>query len=297
MPRIVIDADAQKVLSESAKAKKAVESIGDGAVKAGKKIEASLGDTISKAVLRVELLKKVLSGAGQALSTILDKASQSSQSAGGRKVETAASFAELGIRDIPKAIDRMEATKGVASMQQRAGFASALVGASRSARVPFSPEQAQEALQMFARGGEVMYGQGGQAILEGLSHGKTPEQIRTEAARKRPGLVSIYGTANDVSEELATQSKEREAQLITEEDEHQRGLQTRIGRARTAIRATDLPLSVRGLYELTPDALKDGIGTDNGSIKDVHEELQEQTRVMRREGRQLNLSAGTEKAP
>ena len=220
-----IDADTARYIAKIAAAANETKKIGETA---GKGIGSTMESSVSRALLRIELLKKALRTVADAANDIGQRATDASKTAGDRRYSLATSLSGLGVKDVGGAIKQIEAGRGLATSQQTTAFVEALASASEGQRAPLDADTAQAAIAAFQRGGELLYGKGGVELTKGFERGLSVDEITRQAIAKRPGLGSVGA---DVLNELATRSAEDRFGLSAQENRNARGLNQRVGQA------------------------------------------------------------------
>lgn len=232
-----IDADVQQYISKVGRASQATKRMARDA--------SDIGDAFSGAIIKIEVLKRAITAAGQTISQILDKNRGASKSQGERAVGLTTSLGSLGVKNASAAADQITGSRGLANLEQRSSFAAALASASAARRTPFTEAQSMKAIQAYTNLGDTTFGAGGSELLKGLDRGLGVEEITAASVRKRGGLVDPYSAAG---RELALQEGADTAQLETEQQRGAAGEQQR-QRDIAAGRTSDRQAKRGALYE------------------------------------------------
>ena len=286
--KIIIDADAAKVIAEAIKA-------GDAISKTARKTK-SIGDEFTRAITKVELFKKAVSLAGQAVSAVVDRAERLSKQGGGGKLSLATSLSSLGVPDIDAAVSRVRASPGGATLDEIESFAASLAEQQRSGRVGLGGGDAIKAIEQYAAGGSLAFGQGGRDLLEGLGRGLPLNEAVNASVSRRPGLFGLTtNTGSAILEELGLRQQERYGALDEENRGRAAGRQVRAGRIELNRQLAEGGVGA-SLLGILPQAVQDAGSAYRGraELAGVREAIGEQTELIRQQTSKPTLAPGAD---
>lgn len=215
-----IDADVSDYIAKVSRAGKATRGMAKDA--------AAIGDGFSGAILKLSVLQRAITAAGQSVTAILDKNRSASSRSGERALGLTTSLGSLGIKNASGAADQITGSAGLSTLEQRSSFAAALASASAARRTPFTEAQSMKALQAYTNLGDTTFGAGGSELLKGMDRGIGVDEITAGSVRKRGGLLDPYSEAG---REMALKTGGETADLLEEQ---------RLGGAGTLQRERDL---------------------------------------------------------
>lgn len=182
------------------------------------KSAATIGDQVAKSIVKIELLNRALQAAGRAVSGVIDKATQTSQTAGERGISLATNLEGLKIKDILGVSKKVTAGGGLASADESAAFVKAL------AKTGAQGGDAQKLIEAFSKYGSMAGGEGGEKFIEGASKGMPAGSIIQEGLRRfstissaalgDPNSPLAQGIRGKLSE-MKAQAAEEEAFLVS----------------------------------------------------------------------------------
>jgi hypothetical protein len=236
--------DASGYISEMGKARKSTMAVAKSAT--------SIGDEFLKGGAKLETFKRAIETAGRAISATLAKAEEASRTGGNRAIGLAVSLAGLGVKDIGKTSAGYLSAGGIATNDERTAFAASLESTNKARQAPMQQGQIQAALQAFAHGGSLLYGEGGKDLTKGLGEGLTVEEITRRQRISRPGILPLLRSPNDAAtSEFALRREEDDLRLRQEAQRRAGGNQIRRGEITLQERAlgnkgADIMLNIMG---------------------------------------------------
>jgi hypothetical protein len=289
-------ADVSQYIASMAKAGEATKQIGNIGDKAGRGLEEGM----TRALLKVESIKKAMQAVGASIDEIANKGEKASRTQGQRAVGLATSLNDLGVENISKTMRNIQIAKGGTTIDERTAFVDALAASQKDALFKVDSGTAESAIDAFAKRGSLVFGKGGTELIEGLKQGKTVDDITRDAMKARPGLFGIStDTEGPIATELGLRALERRSQLAEEAKRAKTaGIQTRLGKSIREGSRGDDPLgeALTGLVEAVPgteNALNLNAGKGEGErVKDA---IDEQTKFLRSTtDTSLNLTGKTQ---
>lgn len=288
-----IDADTARYIAKIAAAAGETKKLGKAAADS---FGNAMGDAVSKSLIKLEVLKKVLRTIAQASDAVANKRSESSRRSGERAVSIGESLASLGVKDIRSASKDLQEQSGIASTDQRVAFLQAISDASESARTPIDSDTALQAAKLYARGGDISFGRGGKELIEGLTRGESLRDISSASAAKRPGLADPYLYDSALGDELGVRDVERTSELVSDNRRSEAGLRQRAGHAAVEVRASESfagEFTAAAAEAVGARGVTDQIKGNGSGFDDVVHAINSQTYDLRR----LNLPGQGETGP
>ncbi len=247
--KIRLGMDASGAIREAQKVKKATEKAADGAGKIAKNVQKTtkntkqanksakgLGRAFGESLLKVDLIQQAINTAGQTARQIITELSGASQTQRQRRLASFEALTTLGVdRGQEDIIRRLETTQGLADPQQRLGFLQSLGGMREQGR-RFTRRDVETLALAFARGGEIAFGKGGQALLKNLQPGVSAEEaVRRTSLQRRAAVTGLASFEARAEAELITR------RARTERLRSQMGTSAELGRARYEQRKAESP--------------------------------------------------------
>jgi hypothetical protein len=290
------------VIREAKKAAKAHEKISDAAGKTGKNMSQvkrgtqqadgsakRLAKNFGATLLKVDLIQQALSTAAQATREIVNAARGASRSQRERRLDLRESLVTLGIGQQERIQRAVEQTPGPATQQQRAALVESLVPIAQQGR-RFSSQEVQQLVEAFARGGELVFGRGGQALIRNIQPGITVPQAIARTQRQRPTARQALDTFEARAQtEIATRSARIETMQA------RTGTSAEIGALRfeeRRLRRGAMGNMVAGFDTVTGGLVSEAgaaalsrnaqVGVNEQAIHDLTRALQANTRTMQR---------------
>ncbi len=238
--------------------------------------EASgIGDAFTKAMLKVEILKRALDAVGNGITTIVDKSKAASKSGSARAIDLATSFGSLGVKDVEGMSQKVANGRGLSTLEDRVSFAAQLAGANKSRQAPMSDGDVSGFMDLYTAGGDVGFGKGGEELISAATKGISPAEARAMAMRKRPGMAA---TLNDptgaVSTEYATANMEDRATMVDERLRRDVGISARSTAARLKMgQANNQTLDT--INSILPDAMSTAasLSQDTQGLNRIYKEV------------------------
>lgn len=300
--KLNVGGDYSGVIREAKKAARAHEKISEAAGRTGrqmgkvqqgtKQVDGSakrLAKNFGSTLLKVDLIQQALSTAAQATREIINAATASSRSQRERRLDLRESLVTIGVGQQERIQRAVERTPGPTSQQQRTAFVQSLAPLAQEGR-RFSSREIEQLVTAFARGGELVFGRGGSALLNNLQPGISVSAAIARTQRQRPAARQALDTFEARAQtEIATRS------AIIEQAQSQTGTSAEIGALRfeqRRLKAGAAGNMLKGMDVVTGGLVSSAGGAslsanpsldnNNKAIEDLTRALNANTRTMRR---------------